>query len=584
MTQTSSTENQSRILPQTIVCGGCGWFALNNQPFLFADGMINWLPTICGVLGVLAAVNLTAQLLTQGARLLDWLGLHQPKPNANASRWASYKDIKPLIYKGGTPFWGVMTDKQKTPLFIDFESNALVVGPAGSGKGIYCVIPNICALAGKYSKLVVDFKGELAAMMVDYLTRSGEQVYTLNPSGKFSSIVGKSASLNPLDVITDDLFNAGQLIYIMEDVREFSDMLITDTSGNTDPFWPLGAKSVIELATLIECIIEGREARLSQVALLIEDRIRLQQHLCWIIGHDMNGGPSSDGAMPIEQAQWAEQHSSQDVNEFAALIRARAGAMLKLMSGKDSKTFDSFVTQAQQAIAPFAFGSLAKVTNKTTIPIKELKSPDSVSSIFIMLDESRLQTSKKYIELVQWQLLLMVKRHPHKHVPVYAFFDEATNYKIKGLSSLMTWGRGFGLRLFIFIQVYSEFVRVYGKEDAQTLLSETQNKLFLPKQQSPEILELISKMLGQQAIVSVNQSQDKHGQGIQDSVSQAEKPLMSSNAIRQSEHGILFVKDKPPIKIAPVSYAEITPWRRLVGINPYHKKPFIKKVKLKIKR
>jgi type IV secretion system protein VirD4 len=48
------------------------------------------------------------------------------------------------------------------------------------------------------------------------------------------------------------------------------------------------------------------------------------------------------------------------------------------------------------------------------------------------------------------------------------------------------------------------------------------------------------------------------------------------------QQGILFVRQHRPILFEPVSYAEIEPWRSQVGINPFHGKPFRKKIKLRL--
>ena len=52
---------------------------------------------------------------------------------------------------------------------------------------------------------------------------------------------------------------------------------------------------------------------------------------------------------------------------------------------------------------------------------------------------------------------------------------------------------------------------------------------------------------------------------------------------RESDLGLLFVRRKPPVQVDPVSYAEIDPWRKQVGINPFHGKPFLKKIKIRLR-
>ncbi|MCT4558419.1 MAG: TraG/TraD/VirD4 family protein [Pelagimonas sp.] len=112
-----------------------------------------------------------------------------------------------------------------------------------------------------------------------------------------------------------------------------------------------------------------------------------------------------------------------------------------------------------------------------------------------------IQAQKDVIALIQWCAQQEFKRHQNNHVPVHIIADEATNFKISDLSSLLTWGRGYGIRLKLIIQDLAAFRLVYGKDALDTLTSETEIKLFLPGQRNPETLAALEKMLGSQAVM-----------------------------------------------------------------------------------
>lgn len=175
-----------------------------------------------------------------------------------------------------------------------------------------------------------------------------------------------------------------------------------------------------------------------------------------------------------------------------------------------------------------------------------------------------------------------MKRHPNKNRPVYYVLDEATNYKINELESLLTWGRSYGLRLHLIFQDLAAFERVYGKSALNTLLSETEIKQCLPGQRSSDTLELISKMLGEQSVMAIGASRSIEQPGLTENLSETGRPLATPDEIRRMKAGILFVRQHHPILFEPVSYAEIEPWRSQVGINPFHGKPFKKKVKIRL--
>ncbi|MBT3043390.1 MAG: type IV secretory system conjugative DNA transfer family protein [Candidatus Thiodiazotropha sp. (ex Codakia orbicularis)] len=516
------------------------------------------------------------------AVILEWFGTHLPTGKDGTARWARWKDLKgELNRKLQGPFWSLLAGRSAKPLFIDYVSNAMTLAPAGSGKGICTVIPDLFAI--KESKVIGDFKGELLCVMKAPLETMGHTVRFLNPGGLWKEIAGEGDSYNPLDIIVDDLHRPGGLRDVPDDLRELTAQILpepAETDGE-NTYWREGSRRIMADAILLEAMVEEYDATLSSVALLIEDREALEHNLRWLVGIDIEGKPLPDGPMPIEQAEWARKHDPEDVAEFIQLVRARATNLLALMGNGESRTFDSFVSGAQQALAPFAFGRLAPAMRRSTFSMNNLKEGDQATNLFIVADASRPEVYKNYIGLIQWCAMTAIKRHPDKGRPVYFIMDEATNYKVHGLESLLTWGRSYGLRLHLIFQDLSAFERVYGKTALETLLSETEIKQFLPGQRSPKTLEMISKMLGDQSVMAASLSQrdgDVHEQ-----MSEAARPLMTPDEIRRSSYGLLLVRRAPPALIEPVSYAEIHPWRKQAGINPFHGKPFLRKVRLKLR-
>ncbi|VAW75388.1 hypothetical protein MNBD_GAMMA13-698 [hydrothermal vent metagenome] len=422
----------------------------------------------------------------------------------------------------------------------------------------------------------------MICILKEPLEARGEIVRVLNPGGLWSEIVGEGDCYNPLDIIVDDLHRPGGLRDVADDLRELTAQILPEPgeSDGENTYWREGSRRAIADAILLEAMVEEYNATLSSVALLIENREALEQNLRWVVGVDLEGDPLPEGPMPIEQTTWAKKHDPQDVTEFTLLVRARASNLLALMSGGDSKTFDSFISGAQQALSPFAFGRLAPAMRRSTFSMNDLKEGDQPTNLFIVADASRMEAYKAYIGLIQWCAMTAIKRHPDKARPVYFIMDEATNYKIHGLKSLLTWGRSYGLRLHLIFQDLSAFEDTYGKSALETLFSETEIKQFLPGQRSPKTLEIISKALGDQSVMAASLSQQD--KGLQENMSEAARPLMTADEVRRSPYGLLLVRRARPVLLEPISYAEIHPWRKQAGINPFHGKPFLKKVRLKL--
>ena len=291
--------------------------------------------------------------------------------------------------------------------------------------------------------------------------------------------------------------------------------------------------------------------------------------------------------MPIHESPWVSLHDAEDVENYITYYRGLAAGIADLLGTEDSRTADSFITGAQQALARFNITTRAhKKTKRSTFRFAEQKEGDQPTTVFIVADASRINAQKQVLGLIQWCMMQELKRHDNKERPVYLLADEATNFKLHDLGSLLTWGRGYGLRLHLFIQSFSAFRQVYGRDTLNILLSETEIKQFLAGQREPETLELIEKILGQQSIIAKGHSGNRDRAFGVDGISYREDgmPLMSADEGRRTDKAVLIVKRNRPMQPDLPVIAAIDPFRKMIGINPFHGKPFLKPVKLHIRR
>ncbi len=576
----SGTQQPPNLAGLVIVTGLLGWGALKTGP-LMLGGQVQFIPAVLAFIAGLGLLRIATELLQLLARLADRQSAKRPRTQPGTSRWATWKDWKvERSQRDVSPLWGLMKGRRGRALWANYASNAMTVAPAGSGKGIFTVI--VMGLAIRVAKVFVDFKGELACLLKPALEARGEIVRILNPGALWEDQLGASDFYNPIDLLIDCLHTPGALRDAPDLLRELAGQLLQEPgkSDNDNSYFREGGRRAIADITAIHAMVDEYDATLSAVALTVEDRNAFEHHMRWVVGVDLEGKPLPEGPLPIEQAAWAEKHDPEDVAEFARWLRARAANWLALMDG-EARTFDSFISGAQQALAPFATGRLATVTRRSTFSMNDLKRRDRITNLFFVVDASRMETYKAWIGLMQWCVLTTLKRHADKSQPVYLILDEVTNYLIAGLASLLTWGRSFGIRLHLIFQDLTAFEREYGTQALETVLSETEIKQFLPGQRSPKTLELISKMLGEQTVVAASRAPGATGINVQ--MSDTARALMTPDETRRTQDGILFVRQAPPVRFSPISCAEIAPWRDQVGINPFHGKPFRKKVRLKVK-
>jgi len=569
-------------LRDAIIFGVCLWGFSQTQP-LFLYGKIQWLPALCAGIGFLLGMKLLHTALLNLSRLLDWLSSHTASGLAGTAQWGTYKNLKPELIKSNLgPYWGVAADKPNKPLIIDYASNVVTIGTSGSKKTISVVVPT--ALSNPHSKVIPDFKGgDIVSVLKPALEKRGEIVRIINPFEQITDIVGETDRFNPLDVIVECLLTKGALRNITGLTRSLVFQLYQepDTGESDDTYWREGGRILVFMAIIIEVIIDGYDADLAAVTLKIKNRKNFERDLRWILGIDAKGDPDPEGALPIEKIEWAKNHSEEDVSEFAAYLRSEAQSILELMIVDDSKTFDSFVSGARQKLTSYTFGWLSPVLRNSTFKMTDLK--EKKVTLIPMGDPSQLEETEQFLSLIQWCAINMMKRHPDKHVPVYFIMDESTNYTIFDLVNLLTYGRDIGVRLHLIFQAIKAFVKRYGEEALDVLLSEAEIKQILPSQRAPETLTLISEMLGDQSIMSAAISLKQDAQGLSENMSESARPLATPDEVRRSPHGILIVREHLPQKINMVSYAEIDPYKHIVGINPRYGKRFSLKTKLRIR-
>jgi len=545
-------------------------------------GEVQLWPAVAYGFTLFVCFSFTVECLRLSASALEWMSAHTGTGKSGTARWAKYRELKKDLSKvDAGPFWGISA-KEKKKLFIDFVSNAYIIGPSGSGKGHTAVINLIFLI--RQSKVIIDFKPELAAVCKQGLEKLGQRVACINPFEKYTSIVGSTASINVLDVINDSLNQTGTLTNVLGDARELTLQLYAEltSAGGDDQFWRNGSRKLIALCCVTNCMLHGHKATLSSVALLLEGRAALERQLRSVAGINFANKPDPDGPHAFELSDWADNHTEAELDLFLKTIRARTRSLLKLMD-ESEKMFNSFLEGAQQALEPYGFGQLSSAMQESSVDVDDLKNDGAPLNLFLVGDASRGDATDKFFGLMQWYIQLKLKRHPRKNAPVYFINDEANNYTIYGLTSLMTWARAFSIRTIQIFQSFDAYALRHGPEAVEVLNSESEIKLFLPGQRSSKTVEQIVDIVGEQSLMVASHSPDKDGSGVQQSMSESARPLMTKDEIRRTKNGILIVRQHRPILQTPISYSQIKPLRILASINPHHGKPYLKRVKLRLR-
>lgn len=585
-------QRQSRILP-SLAIGTGAWFVLDSYGLPMESVLAHPVPAGAAALLGVSILAASADTLRLVARFLDWRKARTPTGLKGTSGWVrSLREIRhDLLPTGWGPFWGTFRGK---PIFADYASNALTAAPAGAGKSVSVAIPMILAI--RESKTVVDLKCELCASTARILRERGETVHIVNLADVWLKLLGKSADYNILNLIADDFHKyADGLLDVSDDVFELTMQIYPEpasagASGTDNTFFRGGSRRLIAFNAITCILYFGYDASLADVLERLQDRQLAHREALLGCGRlDAAGNGETIPALPIHDSPWAAKHSPEVLEGFAAYYRSLAASVADLYSAKDDRTLMSFLEGARQALGRFNPSTRAsrKTSGRSTFRFAEQKESKNPVTVFIVGDASRTEALKDQFGLLQWAMITELKRSPNKHRPVYLICDEATNFKINGLPSLLTFGRGYGLRLHIIIQSIAAFIRVYGEEALATLWSETEVKQFLSGQREEAILQKIESLLGQQPVMVRGdrsaRSQGAFGLGDHD-LREEGRPLMTADEIRRTDKTILIIRKNKPVLSDNPTVAEIHPWRKMIDINPFHGKPFLRTVRLRLGR
>ena len=559
-------------------------------PFFWANGGINYLSIGAGAVLAVAGTYAVSDGLYLVGRFFNWLDAITPRGHKGTagwakSLWALRRDL--IAFPGLGPYFGSMR-KSGGAVFADFDSNAVCLGPNASGKDTSSVGPNLLSI--RDSKTVVDFKGDLACVYADTLRARGEEVRILNFGELFTDILGQSDHYNPLRLVAENFFRSGGLHDVSDDLAEFSLQLYPEPSGagsgNDNRYFRDGSRNLISFAILIMVLVKGYDATLGDVLQLLNDRESFLWHALWAAGR-LESDNDEAVQIPLHESPWAAHQDADDLANFAEYLRGLAAGIADLLSSEDSRTLDSFLTGATQAMTRFNITTRAhKISGKSSFRFADQKEDGRTVTVFLVADSSRMEAQRPILEMVQFCMLNEWKRHAQKQKPVYLIGNEAGNFKIYGLASLLTWGRAYGIKLFLYLQNFAAFEKTYDTQTLETLLSEQQILQVLPGQKNPKTLKIIEEMLGRYSYMGRSHQNEGRGPlGLKGGgMQEHDAPLMTADQIRRCDKAILFVRKNKPLLTEVPSIAAIAPWRAKQAINPFYNKPYREPVRLRIWR
>lgn len=320
-------------------------------------------------------------------------------------------------------------------IFYSGERHLLLFGPNGSGKGMRILAPNLLTGLRNQSVVVIDPKGELAAITADSRRKMGHKVVILNP---FNVLGLGSAGFNPLA----SLDPAGPQFF--DDAAGIGEALVK-IQGN-EPHWSESARSLITALIMWEKLRSGKNAALGNVrAMLTEpDEYEIEE--------------SADGKLIKRQVSGLRITARKMVltDVLSADILESLASRFMYESKEISGIQSAADTQTQWMLSPLMREDLAK----DGINFSELK--DRPITVYVVLPAERLRTHSVWLRLVIVSALRSLYK-PGRQRTLLIVDEAAALDHLAPLEDALGLVRGYGVQIAAIFQDITQLQAIYQK-------------------------------------------------------------------------------------------------------------------------
>lgn len=318
------------------------------------------------------------------------------------------------------------------------ERNLLQFGPNGSGKGTRFLMPNLLHMRD-CSMVVIDPKGELAAVTAPYRRKVGE-VVIINPFGVLADLPGykdlKSDGYNPLLSLDPKAtsFNA--------DASWLAEALVT--VEGSDPHWSRAARKLIAALIMHVCLKDRRNPTLAEVRRLLTEPVIEPKD-----GRPGVGIPNT----AIEM-----------MRSGLPALRTKAGQFTRW-----NREVESIVSTADTQTEALDDAEIAGDLAKPGIDFRELKKRPI--TVYVILPPDMMERHARWLRMLLSSALRGVMRRREKNeMRVFFFMDE---FAALGHLPIIetTWAlvRGYGIQLIPVLQDLNQLKELY-KERWETFI------------------------------------------------------------------------------------------------------------------
>jgi type IV secretory pathway TraG/TraD family ATPase VirD4 len=528
---------------------GLVWFlcgaAVGMVAFLLRER--RWVAVSCAcALGALVAVDAWAgvklhrrdimveRVVPELLALLGGVGAFaglRPRPGKTmhgSARWASQEEAARLSRQHPE---GFVLGRRRSPGLGDdrvrYLGHMLTCAPTGAGKGVGCVIPNLLEYPG--SAIVIDVKGELAAVTARRRRALGQDVKIIDP---FGITRGPSSSVNLLDGIDPTSPD------VASQAATLADLIVISEAKDT--FWDDAARDLIRGLLIHVAGFDEEYRHMGEVRRILTGS---ESELDGVLA-DMS---STDEAFELPKRA---------ANVFLAKAEKERSGVLSTAARHTSFLDDPRIVAA---------------LSKSEVHLEELK--QRPMTVYIAIPPHKLASNTRFIRALMGLGLAGLMRTTEQPAHRVAFFfDEFAQLgHMRQVEDAISVIRGYGGVFWMFVQDLSQLQKVYPKW--QSLVANAGKQFF--RTSDIDTAKYISSSLGDATVeyesTSKSPGKDFFGPGSK-SRSQhfSARPLLKPEEVMTHEGAIVLLPPSPPFDLVAVNYLKEKRYSSLADENPYH--------------
>lgn len=440
------------------------------------------------------------------------------------------------------------SDRRNRLLFYDGDGHGLYVSGTGGGKSNSLSKPFRLSLGAEVNAIITAKGEDMAVSLYRFITEELRQTCVcIDPYRLMKAHGIKCDDYNPCDRLVELAREESPVVF--EAAREIAKIMLVDPSaggGDNKIFRDMG-REFIALSLVLLAIEEAETGELCCNP----------AHLNRIL---------SDGTDRLNRF-FIQMASCPHYDDTVA----RAGRKFLSKIEKSAKSAESFLTEAQMALAPFEpVSAIGNSVEFSTFNPADLKTPGKGITVFIVLPLEASHLADLYTGLCVDTLAsrcLAANRAEPRVVIIADEFENLSRGPLPVVERILKLGRTRGVQLHAFIQDLGGLEARY-KELTSMFISQSAILMAFDIRSAKDA-EMYSKRAGQQSIVTDSASASKHGAGSLN-VKEEGIPLMRQDQFTQLPKfcAVLFKDQHPPMIVDLVHYKAVDPWNALVDDVP----------------